>query len=72
MARNGDGDQDAASDAAFNYLSLIGDALRATPSLGVTSVTELVAQLGASEVAEDRVDGATTAISFTVAYKALI
>jgi hypothetical protein len=72
MARNGEGDQGAARVAAFGYLATLGDAIRADPSLGVTSLGELVAQLSTGDVAEDQVDGATTAISFTVAYRAFI
>lgn len=72
MARNGQGDQNGARVAAFGHLASLGDAIRADPTLGVTSFNELVAQLSAGDVAEDQVDGATTAISFTVAYRALI
>jgi hypothetical protein len=72
MAWNGDGDQAAARSAAFGYIAAIGDALRTDPSMGVTAFAELVAELSTGDVAEDKVDGATTAISFTVAYKARI
>lgn len=72
MARNGQGDQDAARVAAFGYLATLGDAVRADPTLGVTAFQEVVARLSTGDPAEDQVDGATTAISFTVAYVALI
>lgn len=72
IATNGDGDQAAARAAAFGYVDTLGDALRADPAMGVTSFNELVAQLNTGDVIEDQVDGAATAISFTVAYKALI
>lgn len=72
MAWNGDGDQGAARAAAFGYIASIEAALRADPTLGVTAFDYLVTQLISGDVAEDKVDGATTAISFVVAYKARI
>lgn len=72
MARNGEGDQDAACTTAFSYLALIEAAVRADPKLGVTSLSYLVTQMSAASVLEDQVDGATTALPFTVAYKARI
>lgn len=72
LAWNGQGDQSAARTAAFTYLGLIEAALRADRTLGVTTVNEVVAQFNSGDIAEDKVDGATTAISFTVAYTARI
>lgn len=72
MARNGQGDQAAACDAAFGYLASLEAALRADPALGVTTFRYLVSQLTVGDVFEDQVDGATTAVEFTVAYKARI
>lgn len=72
MARNGDGDQEAACAAAFGYLADIESALRTDPALGVTAFAYLVAELAAGEVLEDQADGATTALPFTVTYKARI
>lgn len=72
MAWNGQGDQAAARAAAFGYIALIEDALRSDRSLGITTLDEVVAQFNSGDIAEDKVDGATTAISFTVAYSALI
>lgn len=72
MARNGQGDQAAACNAAFGYLASIESSLRTDPALGVTSFAYLVAQLSIGDVFEDQVDGATTAVSFTVTYKARI
>jgi hypothetical protein len=72
VARNGQGDQSAARAAAFGYLTTLSDALRTDPSMGITAVGDPVAQLSAGDVAEDQTDGATTAISFTVAYRAFV
>lgn len=72
MARNGQGDQQAATEAAFGYVAGLEAALRADPAMGVTDFAYLVAQMSTGDVAEDQVDGATTAISFTVAYRARI
>src|SRR3546814_17633870 len=62
--------QAASCDAAFGYLALLETAIRTDPALGVTSFAYLVAQLAAGDVFEDQVDGATTAVEFTVTYKA--
>jgi hypothetical protein len=72
MAWNGQGDQDAAQSTAFGYLDTLAAAIRADPTLGITTLTDPIAQLTAGDIAEDQVDGATTAISFTVAYRAFI
>lgn len=72
MSRNGDGDQSLARTTAIGYLSTLDDAIRADYSLGVSSFDEVVARLSTGDIAEDQVDGATTAVSFTVAYTALI
>lgn len=73
VATNGDGDQTTARATAFGYIETLSTALRADPTMGVTSLNELIAQFSAGDVAEDQADdGATTAISFTVAYRALI
>jgi hypothetical protein len=71
MAWNGDGDQTTARTTAFGYLSTLGDALRLDPKMGVTAF-DVAAQVSAGDVLEDQAEGATTAISFTVAYQALI
>lgn len=68
---NGDGDSQAARIAAAGYIATLGAAIRADRSLGVTDFN-LVAQMGTGDVAEDKVDGATCAISFTVNYTALL
>lgn len=72
LAWNGDADSSAARLAAFAILGDLEDALRADPSLGVTAFARTVAQLETGAVAEDKLDGATCAISFTVIYAARI
>lgn len=73
VATDGAGNQSAARTTAFGYIETLTTALRADPTMGVTAFNELVAQLSAGDVAEDQAeDGATTAISFVVAYRALI
>lgn len=72
MARNGDGNQATACNAAFGYLASLETALRSDPKMGVTSFSYLVTQLTVGDVFEDQVEGATTAVEFTVAYKARI
>lgn len=72
LAWNGDGDSSAARLAAFAILADLEDALRTDPSLGLTAFTRTVAQLETGAIAEDKQDGATCAISFTVIYAARI
>jgi hypothetical protein len=72
MARNGEGDQEAACAAAFGYLADIESAVRSDPALGVTAFGYLVAEINSGDVLEDKVDGATCALPFTVTYKARI
>jgi hypothetical protein len=72
MARNGQGDQEAACTAAFGYLALIESALRTDPTIGVTAFDYLVVQMTSGDVLEDQVEGATTALPFAVTYKARI
>lgn len=69
LAWNGDGDAAAARLVAVGFIATLGAAIRANRSLGISGF-DVVAQLSSGEVAEDKVDGATCAISFTVAYKA--
>lgn len=71
LAQNGQGDQSAARTTAFSYVDALADALRADPTLGVTTFS-LVAQLTSGDVTEDQVDGATCAVSFTVTYTAFV
>jgi hypothetical protein len=70
MARNGQGDQALATSTAFGYIASLEAALRSDPSLGITSYVYLEAWMTSGDVLEDQIDGATTAISFTVTYKA--
>jgi hypothetical protein len=71
MARNGQGDQAAACNAAFAYLASLETAIRADPTLGTAATFKsLVAQFSAGDVFEDQIDGAATAVEFTVTYKA--
>ena len=76
MARNGDADATgAAADrtAAFGYVASIESALRTDPSLGLMPTFQrVVVQMSTGDVLEDKTDGATCAISFTVAYVARI
>lgn len=72
LAWNGDGSASAARLAAFALIASIEGVLRATPALGVTSFGYLVAQMNTGDVVEDKEDGATCAISFTVTYAARI
>lgn len=71
LARNGQGDLTTARTAAFGYLTTLGTAIRADRAMGVTAF-DLVAKVTSGDVAEDQVDGATVAVSFTVTYAALI
>lgn len=72
LAWNGDGDASAARLAAFGYIASAESALRADPALGLTTFAYLVVEIATGDVLEDKVDGATCAISFTVTYKARI
>lgn len=72
LAWNGDGDSSAARLAAFALVAELEDALRADPALGVDDFAYLVTQMNTGDVLEDKEDGATCAISFTVTYAARI
>lgn len=71
LAWNGDGDALAARTAAFGYIAAINAQVRLDRSLGVTEFNLAVGTaLSHGDVAEDKVDGATCAVSFTVNYTA--
>lgn len=73
LATNGDGDALAARAAVFGYLDDLGAAIRADRHIGVTDFDLVVGTaLANGDVAEDKVDGATCAVSFTVNYTAHI
>lgn len=73
QAWGGDSDQGAAFDAAFGYLSLIEAAVRADPSMGVTGVDYLVAELSSGDVIEFQdSQGSGVALTFVIQYKARI
>lgn len=73
VAWNGEADQDAACTTAFGYLASLETAVRATPTLGLTTFDYLFAELSAGDVTESQNNaGATTVLSFTIAYKARI
>lgn len=72
MAWNGDGLPAEARAAAFALVAEVEAVLRADPALGVTAFQNLVSEFSTGSVLEDKEDGATCAISFTVAYKARI
>lgn len=72
MARNGQGDQAAACTAAFGYFAALEAAIRTDPTLGVNTFGRLVVGVNSGDVLEDQVNGATTALSFTITYAARI
>lgn len=73
MAWTGDVDANAARTACFGYLDSLSAAIRADRHLGVSDFDLVVGTaLTSGDVAEDKVDGATCAVSFTVNYTALM
>lgn len=73
LAWNGDSDQDAATTAAFAIFADIAAAIRATPTLGITTFDYMVAQVTSSDVTEaQNDDGANTVLPFVVSYEARI
>lgn len=70
VAWNGNGDQDAASTAAFDHLAAIEAAVRADQTLGLTAFDYVVAEFEAGDVSESQnPQGAAVALSFSITYK---
>jgi len=69
-SRNGEGDQAAATVAAFTLIANLGASIRATPDLGVVGFEFVVCQFQTGDVQETQNDqGAVAVVSFAVAYK---
>lgn len=70
FARNGDNDQDDACSTAFGYLAAVEAAVRADPTLGLTSFDFVVAEMSSGDVSESQDnDGAVTVVTFLISYK---
>lgn len=70
LARDGGGDQDAATSNALAYLAAIEADLRANKTLGLTQFDYVVAQMDSGEIRERQGDdGASTALPFVISYK---
>lgn len=71
---NGDADQKVARDTAFGYLAATETLLRDTPSLGITAVDLMVAQIGtAQRLSQGQTEsGADALLVFDVIFRARI
>lgn len=73
VAHNGDGDLAAADAAVFAMIAALEASVATTPSLGVSSLDYLVAEMQSGAVQElPSTQGANAALSFVVTYKARI
>ena len=73
MSWNGDGDAPGARSAVFGLLASISSAVRADRHIAVSAFDLVVGPaFPTGDVASDKVDGATCAVSFAINYTALL